>query len=198
MGRKKTIDEQMLLDTARGVFLEQGVSGTTKEIAKRMGISEAAIFARYPTKTDLFVAALMSSHIDAENLIASEIDDPREALIETGNRLLRYFRSVIPMALRLMENSAVTMDDLGSNFGHARVGAVADRLAGYLQRKDAEGVIKVTSPLATAHLFISALHSLPLYELMKFHRTDNLDHAVGHFVDALMAGLPPGKGRPDG
>jgi AcrR family transcriptional regulator len=198
MGRKKIIDEQTLLETARSVFLEQGNAGTTKEVAKRAGISEAAIFSRYPTKTALFVAALMSTHIDVNGLVAVEIEDPRDALVETGRRLLRHFRSVIPMALRLMENSAVTMDDLGRNFGHERVGNVAHQLAEFLSRKDAEGIIKVANPLAAAHLFIAAIHSLPLYEMMKFHGADNLDHSIEFFVDALCAGLPPVKGRPDG
>jgi AcrR family transcriptional regulator len=197
MGRKKIIDEQTLLETARSVFLEHGNAGTTKEVAKRAGISEAAIFSRYPTKTALFVAALMSTHVDMNGLIAAEIEDPRDALVETGHRLLRHFRSVIPMALRLMENSAVTMDDLGRNFGHERVGNVAHQLAEFLSRKEAEGLIKVANPLAAAHLFIAAIHSLPLYEMMKFHGSDNLDHSIEFFVDALCAGLPPVKGRPD-
>ena len=198
MGRKKIIDEHTLLEVARSVFLEHGNAGTTKEVAKRAGISEAAIFTRYPTKTALFVAALMSTHIDVEGLVAIEIENPRDALVETGHRLLRYFRTVIPMALRLMENSAVTLDDLGSNFGHERVGNVAHQLADFLTRKDADGIIKAANPLAAAHLFIAAIHSLPLYEMMKFHGGDNLDHSIEFFVDALCAGLPPGKARPDG
>lgn len=198
MGRKKIIDEPTLLEAARGVFLEQGNAGTTKEVARRAGISEAAIFKRYPTKTALFVAALMSTDIDTEGLVASEIDNPRDALVETGRRLLRHFRTVIPMGLRLMENSAVTMDDLGNHFGNARVGAVADRLADFLRQKDAEGVLTVKNPIAAAHLLIAAIHSVPLYELMKFHGGANLDHVIEVFVDALCAGLPPGKGRPDG
>lgn len=198
MGRKKIIDEETLLAAARSVFLELGNAGTTKEIAKRAGISEAAIFSRYPTKTALFVAALMSAHVDADTLIATEIEDPRDALVETGHRLLRHFRTVIPMGLRLMENSAVTMDELGNHFGNARVETVADRLADFLRQKDADGVMTVKNPLAAAHLLIAAIHSVPLYELMKFHGTDNLDHSIEFFVDALCAGLPPGKARPDG
>ena len=198
MGRKKIIDEHTLLEAARGVFLELGNAGTTKEIARRAGISEAAIFTRYPTKTALFVAALMSTHVEMDGLVAVEIESPRDALVETGHRLLKHFRTVIPMALRLMENSAVTMDDLGRNFGHGRVGNVAQQLADFLTRKDSEGVIKVANPLAAAHLFIAAIHSLPLYEMMKFHGDDNLDHSIEFFVDALCAGLPPGKARPDG
>jgi hypothetical protein len=136
--------------------------------------------------------------MDADNLIATEIENPRDALVETGHRLLRHFRTVIPMGLRLMENSAVTIDDLGKHFGNARVESVADRLADFLRQKDADGVLMVKNPLAAAHLLIAAIHSVPLYELMKFHGGDNLDHSIEFFVDALCAGLPPGKARPDG
>jgi AcrR family transcriptional regulator len=196
MGRKKIIDELTLLAAARAVFLEQGTTGTTKEIAKRAGVSEAVIFSRYPTKTALFVAALMPADIEVDALIASDIEDPRAALIETGHRLLAHFRVVIPMGLRLMENSAVAMDDLGNHFGNARVETVADKLAEFLRRKNDAGILKVENPIAAAHLLIAAIHSVALYEMMKFHGTDNLDHSIEFFVDALRAGLPPGTGRP--
>ena len=101
MGRKKVIDDETLLEHARAVFLERGAFGSTRDIAERAGISEAAIFKRYPTKVGLFLAALMPQQEDVSSVIASEVDDTREALVQTGYRLLKHFRKIIPTVMHL-------------------------------------------------------------------------------------------------
>ena len=47
MGRPQTISNEDMLAAAREVFLKHGVFGSTKEIAQRAGISEAALFKRF-------------------------------------------------------------------------------------------------------------------------------------------------------
>ena len=42
MGRPQTISNEEMLAAARAVFLKQGVFGSTREIAKGAGVSEAA------------------------------------------------------------------------------------------------------------------------------------------------------------
>jgi AcrR family transcriptional regulator len=58
MARTKTISDKRILEVARAVFVEQGPSATTAEIARRAGISEGSIFRRWDTKSDLLMAAL--------------------------------------------------------------------------------------------------------------------------------------------
>ena len=59
MARTKTISDEQIIEAAREVFLEHGTAGTTAEIARRAGVSEGSIFRRFPTKDDLFTAAMM-------------------------------------------------------------------------------------------------------------------------------------------
>jgi len=54
MGRVPTIDTQTILDAAREVFMEDGMQGTTAEIARRAGVSEGTVFRRFATKETLF------------------------------------------------------------------------------------------------------------------------------------------------
>jgi len=198
MGRRKIIDEPTLLQHARALFLKQGLATTTKAIAARAGVSEGVIFARFPSKTALFTAAMMPPEIEVDSLVANDIADPNAALVETGHRLLAHFRKIIPLALRLMENASIDMTALGEEFGADRVDMIARKLADFLQQKDDDKTLRVTNPLASAHLLIAAIHSVALYELMGFHGSNNLDHSIKLFVDALCAGLPPGERALDG
>src|ERR1035438_5507653 len=55
MGRNKSISDDDLLAAARRVFVEQGYAASTREIARRAGVSEGLIFQRFQTKEDLSV-----------------------------------------------------------------------------------------------------------------------------------------------
>ncbi|MFC6591545.1 TetR/AcrR family transcriptional regulator [Deinococcus lacus] len=58
MARPRTIQDEDLRLAAREVFLEQGFSATTAEIARRAGVSEGSLFKRFATKEDLFEEAV--------------------------------------------------------------------------------------------------------------------------------------------
>src|SRR3990172_268817 len=54
-----TEKHRRILDAALEMFAEQGYSGTaTSEIAKKAGVSEAAIFRHYKTKKDLLIGVV--------------------------------------------------------------------------------------------------------------------------------------------
>lgn len=60
MARSRSITDEQILEAARAVFLEDGFSASTLEIARRAGISEASIFKRFSTKENLFLQLLAS------------------------------------------------------------------------------------------------------------------------------------------
>ncbi|MDP1739275.1 MAG: helix-turn-helix domain-containing protein [Caulobacter sp.] len=192
VGRRKSVDDETLLAHARAVFLERGAFGTTKDIARRAGVSEAVIFQRFPTKAELFLAAMMPRDVDADSIIASEITDTQAALVETGRRLLDHFRQVIPMATHLMLHPDIKMSEVVEHFGAGRVDRIADLLTRFMIRRNAEGLLRVDDPQATANLMIAAIHSLAVYEMMELHKGDDLGHAVPLFVKALWSGMAPG------
>lgn len=198
MGRRKTIQNEGLLEHARSVFLEKGAFGSTKEIADRAGISEATLFKRYPTKAKLFLAAMVPPVVDVDAIIhASGTEtDPRRALTGIGRRMLAYFRTLIPTVLHLMTHPAISITDVSAHFQNAPPMALSHALADYLREAQSRGEIALDDPMATATLFISAIHSLPLFEMMEMHGGQNMDHAVDVFVEALWDGLSPIKNQP--
>ena len=50
MPRPRRIDDATLLAAAREVFVAKGAAATTREVARRAGVSEGVIFQRYKTK----------------------------------------------------------------------------------------------------------------------------------------------------
>jgi len=118
-------------------------------------------------------------------------DNPKAELTEVCHRILDYFRALIPTAIHLMTHPGISMDDVTQHFKPAASGSLNNALAEYLRGADRLGEMSVPDPVASAGLLISALHSLPLFEMMKFHGGADLSHAVEKFVDAQWQGFRP-------
>ena len=103
MGRRKRIQDDELLTIAREAFAKDGITATTREIAQKAGVSEAVIYQRFPTKADLFFAAMVPPALDVEALIGdgAEGSDVCERLEEIALGILRYFREVMPFLITL-------------------------------------------------------------------------------------------------
>lgn len=191
MGRTKTISDDVLLALARAVFLEHGPGAATRLVAERAGISEAAVFQRFQTKSKLYLAAMLSEQRAPVDLVAHGVAETKAALKETAMRLLAYFREVIPTTLQLATNPAVELKDIGGYFGPERTGQVAQELADFMAQRAAQGECAPTSPIASAQLLIAAVHSLAVYEVLGLHGGSDMGHAVPYFVDELWQGLAP-------
>lgn len=191
MGRPKLINDEQILHHAREVFLEAGAAGATREIARRAGVAEATLFQRFPTKAALFLAAMMPPAIDMSGIVTSDKADLREALTEIGENMLRFFRELIPGVMHLMTNPAISMKDVAAHYAQNPSEALTEALVQYLQNADRLGHAKVPNAMAAASLFVAAIHSLAVFELMGIHGGADLEHAVAFFVDALWNGLRP-------
>jgi len=193
MGRRKRITDEQLLKLAREEFLKNGAFGSTKDIARQAGISEAALFKRYPTKAVLFLRAMEPEQVDIEAVIHSFTakTSPPRVLTEIGLRILAYFRKVIPVVMHLITNPSISMADVNAHFKGRPIEDLVEALASHMKEADAKGIIRVTNPVATAGLFVSALHSLAAFEMMEIHGGKNMDHAVRPFVEALWSGMAP-------
>lgn len=95
-GRPLTSDvaarEEDLLDRATEVFLEHGyANGSVTEIACRAGASKRTIYARYPTKEALFIAAITRKTRELQDVFAQILapEQPLGTVLEDfGKHLL--------------------------------------------------------------------------------------------------------------
>src|SRR3974390_1134159 len=119
MGRPKTIENDALLKIARAVFLEQGALGSTKDIAARAGISEAALFKRYPTKAAMFLAAMAPPRAAIDHILAETraVKDARAALHVLARHVLAYYRTALPRVLHLITHPAIGLEALPQHLG---------------------------------------------------------------------------------
>ncbi len=198
MGRPRTIDDAELLRHARAVFLRQGGSGSTKEIATLAGVSEAALFKRYSTKTALFLAAMMPPEVDVVAILApaTRLSDPRRALTAVSENMLDYFRNAIPVFLQLMANPSIRLQDVVRHFKVSPAPALVDAIAGWLREAAKDGRVAATDPRASAGLLVAAVHSIAQFELFGLHGGKFPRTAVATLVGALWDGLkPPISGR---
>lgn len=193
MGRPKIIQDRDLLEHARAVFLQQGATATTKEIAKRAGVSEATLFQRFPTKNALFLAALVPPVVEVEAILGSDEKgaDPRETLAAISHRMLAYFHSLLPTVMHLMAHPSFSFSDITAHFPEMPAQAIAKSLAARLSLMRDRGEIRADHPQATANLLVSAIHSLAVFELMGGHGDHGLAGAVDPFVTVLWNGLEP-------
>lgn len=191
MGRRRVIEDNVLIEAARAVFIEQGAFGTTKDVARRAGVSEAVIFQRFPTKAALFLAAMMPSRPDVASIVLTGGADPKRELVETGARMLAYFRKIIPTVMHLITYPHIGMSDIVAHHESEPADDLMAALAAHLAELHRQGKVHAPKPLATAGLLVSAIHSLALFEIMEMHGGEPMDHAAEQFVDAMWAGLGP-------
>ena len=193
MGRPKTIDDEKLLAIARAVFVRDGAFGSTRDIAKRAGISEAALFKRYPTKATLFLAAMVPPMVDAPAIVkkARAVSDPREALLLIADQVLGFFREVMPVVLPLIRNPLIGAEAVHAHFGTGQVGDLTNALAQHFKAETRRRRMAAVNPLATAALLVTSMHSVAQFELMGFHGGVVPEAGIRAMIGALWDGLNP-------
>src|SRR5437762_1272943 len=104
MPRPPTITDRQILEAAREVFLEKGVTATTAEVAKRAGCAEGSIFKRFPTKVELFQAAMHQGTPELPEWIKRLCSEPgqgdlRDKLVQSGLAAIEFFRRIMPLMM---------------------------------------------------------------------------------------------------
>ena len=198
MTRPKTIPDDILLQHARDVFTELGNKASTKEIARRAGISEATVFQRFTTKGALFLAAMVPPPIDVNTIVdmTGLEADPHNALVTVSRRMIAAFQLRIPIVRRLLEHKDVTHQDVSDHLGkpgQQPIVRLTEALARELERLQASGTVKEHNSLAAARLLVSALHNLVAFDFSHGLSDDDANNACNTFVDALWVGLDPSE-----
>lgn len=120
MVRPKKISDEEVLEIAKECFLSQGPQVSTQEIASRTGLSQAALFKRFKTKEDLFLAALATKAIFSSvmSLIGWLREHPKKGpfepqLVEMLTRLSNMLHELLPRIIALHnQRSAISPEKL--------------------------------------------------------------------------------------
>jgi AcrR family transcriptional regulator len=192
MGRPKTISDEDLLAIAREVFTTHGAFGSTKDIASRAGISEAALFKRFATKAQLFMAAMVPPSPGIEPVLAraTAAKTGQEGINMVAQALLDYFRIAIPVILPLVAQSQYA-STATPNFQTSPATGLLKAVSTYIRAEHARGRLHTDDPQAAAGVLVSAMHSIALFEIMGFHGGAMPKAAVKALINAMWTGMQP-------
>jgi AcrR family transcriptional regulator len=169
MGRPPRISRDQILGTARTAFTEAGFAATTLAgIAAELGVTAAAILRHFPSKQDLFAAAMSSRGIALPAFLdeLAETDgsaDPRLVLRHFAEQMVPFASAVIRPAIAVnmhmaaRQTTVVVPFDTTSEETPPRRGLKI--VAAYFRRAMKAGRVRNGDPRAMALLFVGQLQA---------------------------------------
>ncbi|HAT23351.1 MAG: TetR/AcrR family transcriptional regulator [Pantoea sp.] len=147
---KDPLKEQAILQAARNLFLEKGLSVTTEEIARSAGVAKATLYANFADKETLIEAVLRqeSDLTISDNEFSQRHNLPlQDVLTAFGSRFVRFInQKELTGWDRLIASAAIRHPDLPARFYAAGPGRAQQMLetiiteaieAGFLRRCNA-------------------------------------------------------------
>jgi AcrR family transcriptional regulator len=190
MGRKKTISDAVLLDIARQIFVKEGIGASTKRIAREAGVSEGVIFQRFPTKNELFFAAMIPPPVSLKQLFRSR--SRGRALIEKVTlAMLDYCRDTLPILLQLMTHPAFRFEEFARRRPDASMIALRRELVEFMMERKATGQIGDIDAGAAALLVWSTAQAIAFFERVGAHGGRFDPEIVRRTVGCMWQGLRP-------
>ena len=188
--------QEQILEGAMLLFAQKGFRGTTtREIAQRLGISEALMFKYFPTKEELFRAIIQRRVNGSQEMLfpqeAIRAKDDRQVFRSIASYLIRK-NTEDPTFMRLVLYSALENHDLSRIFFENNALQNTRVLADYIRQRIKEKAFRKVSPFLAARAFIGmVLHyiqSLEIYDMKKFFRFSQ-KKVVDTFVNSFLDGL---------
>ena len=193
MGRRKIIQDEDLLAVAKDLFVEKGLGASTREIARRAGISEAVIYQRYPSKADLFFAAMVLPSPDVENLLDGGADDADVCshLEKIALGMMDYFRELVPVLVLLVTHSSFDFEQFAQRHPESPLASLRVELVHYLETQQELGNVVSENVRPSVLTLVAAVHSLALFERLGVHGGEFGEEIIRAMVRSLWWGLAP-------
>ena len=185
-----------IIEAAATLFSKKGFSGTTtREVARRVGVSEAAVFKYFATKKELYAAIIEAKRqtraiLDVAIPVAGERDDAR--FLTTLAREMIARTQADPTLMRLLFFSALEGHSLSDLFFRSQLKSVDLFLSDYIADRVAAGAFRPVEPIQAAWNFIGMVtHHLLLRELFRQELPPHLtvDRVVEEMVTLFLRGV---------
>jgi AcrR family transcriptional regulator len=111
----KTRREQEILEAAALLFAERGYSqADTQTLADRLGVGKGTIYRYFPSKRELFLAAvdrlMRQLHENITDAISDEFQDPIDRILHAMNAYLKFFSDRPELVELLIQERAYFKD----------------------------------------------------------------------------------------
>jgi AcrR family transcriptional regulator len=198
--RPKKISDEDILQTVRRCLIEQGGSVSTQFIADQVGVSQATLFKRFGSKSNLLQTAILlpSKASKARNMMQLLSQGPTEAPVRTQMeqlclRLLNFFDDVLP-SFASLHASGLTFDEPLPDDTPPIL--ARKYLTNWIAQLQEQGRIrKEVHPESIALTLIGAMQHRPLriHLLRDTTLTQTDEEYVSSMVEVLWQGLSPVK-----
>ncbi|MGO4669621.1 TetR/AcrR family transcriptional regulator [Bosea sp. 2KB_26] len=158
---------RQILDGAHEVFLTRGFDNASmSDIAAAANVSKGTLYVYFEDKEHLFVALIEREREEQKRGIFEALDDDPDlghALTHFGERIVQLLVCDFALsAQRIVVGVAERMPDLGREFYENGPLQGARRIAGYLDRKVAEGQLEIDDTALAAVQFVDLCQSTVL------------------------------------
>lgn len=155
---------RQILDGAHEVFLTRGFDNASmSDIAAAANVSKGTLYVYFEDKEHLFVALIEREREEQKRGIFEALDDDPDlghALTHFGERIVQLLVCDFALsAQRIVVGVAERMPDLGREFYENGPLQGARRIAGYLDRKVAEGQLEIDDTALAAVQFVDLCQS---------------------------------------
>lgn len=194
MGRKPRVTRDQIVGAARAVFLARGYDATTlAEIASGLDLTAAALLRHFPSKHDLFAAAMHDETAIAPPdciLRLQELDgteDPREVLRTIAEEFLPFVQKTMAVRLVVSMHERSRGTSLTVPFQRDDPDSAPKRgiriVAAYLERAAKAGRVQVHDSRAAAMIFMGSLQAYALNHYVLGLRPV---HPLPDYIDTLL------------
>jgi AcrR family transcriptional regulator len=186
-GRPRSAEaEQAILDATLRMLGTHGVAGTTIEgVAAEAGVGKTTIYRRWPTKTDMILAALSDIVPPGDPPDTGTMAGDMAALAETQQRRLAGsgLAGIVPRVLA----ESMSDPELHQDFVDRVVNPFRNMLRLFIERGIERGELR---PDLEVEPLVDLLHSIPIYRIL-MSRGDpaSLDQIPGAYLPILAPGI---------
>ena len=191
MGRKKSLSDAQLLETARQVFVEHGFGASTKEIARRAGVSEGVIYQRFLTKNELFFAAMIPPPVDVKKLLRPGRSKGLKLIEKVTLSMVEYSRATLPVLLPLMMHPGFRFEEFAERHPDSPMFLLRRELVRFFIEEQRTGRIGGVDPGAAALLVWSTANSIAFFERLGAHGGQFDPEMIRKTVRCLWDGIGP-------
>ncbi len=166
---------RQLLETTKRLLLERGWEGTSiDEISRQSGVAKRFLYARYPDKASLFVAAVAQfrdEQIGALGAGDPTPEDVEEGLLQLGRRLMQLALSDEALSIiRLFLAEAPRVPDFARHFAESFPRHGLSGLSRFMRVYAERGVLSIDDPELAAQHFAMLVIAVPQRLAMLGHR----------------------------
>jgi len=187
---------EQILRAAMECFAENGFSGTTtRSLAERVGITEAALYRYFPGKESLY-QAIIDRKIRAPELMAlvgpaAERRDDRAVFAGLAREIFRRLEED-PAFLRILLFTALEGHALSEPFFASRVRRLREFVAGYVALRVEEGAFRPVEPVLAARAFLGMIFdhmNVRIVFQQKEVYPQSLDEVADTFTSIFLGGV---------